>query len=116
VIERLILTLKQGLAWLLLIPLRRQAFLHELRLLVAWYNSNRPHMSLGGRTPDEVHHHHRPANRSPRFEPRDRWPRGSPCARPWALVKGKPGVRIELDVEFQAGRRHLPIVRVQRAA
>ena len=30
VIERLILTLKQGLAWLLLIPLRREAFLHEL--------------------------------------------------------------------------------------
>jgi hypothetical protein len=32
------------------------------------------------------------------------------------LIKGKPGVRLELDVEFQAGRRHLPIVRVQRAA
>ena len=116
VIERLILTLKQGLAWLLLIPLRRQAFLHELRLLAAWYNSNRPHMSLGGRTPDEVYHHHRPANRKPRFEPRPGWPRGSPCAWPWALVKGKPGVRIELDVEFKGGRRHLPIVRSRRAA
>ena len=116
VIERVILTLKQGLAWLLLIPLRRQAFLHELRLLAAWYNASRPHMSLDGRTPDEVYHHCRPANRAPRFEPRDRWPRGSPCARPWALVKGKPGAPIELDIEFQSGRRHLPIVRIRRAA
>ena len=116
VIERVILTLKQGLAWLLLIPFRRQAFLHELRLLAAWYNASRPHMSLGGRTPDEVYHHRRPANRAPRFEPRDRWPRGSPCARPWALVKGKPGTPIELDIEFQSGRRHLPIVRIRRAA
>jgi len=33
-----------------------------------------------------------------------------------ALVKGKPGVRIELDVELQSGREHLPIVRVKRAA
>jgi hypothetical protein len=33
-----------------------------------------------------------------------------------ALVKGKPGVRLELAVESHAGRRHLPIVRVQRAA
>ncbi len=56
------------------------------------------------------------ANRRPRFEPRDRWPRGSPCARPWALVKGKPGVLLELDIEFLDGRRHLPIVRVKRAA
>ena len=57
-----------------------------------------------------------PANRKPRFEPRPKWPRGSLCARPWALVKGKPGVRIERDVEFQASRRHLPAVRLERAA
>jgi hypothetical protein len=40
----------------------------------------------------------------------------SPCAKPWALVKGKPGARLEFDVEFQNGRRHLPIVRLMRAA
>jgi hypothetical protein len=96
--------------------LRRQAFLHELRLLAEWYNSNRPHMSLDGRTPDEVYHNRHPANRSPRFEPRDRWPRGSPCAKPWALVRGSPGAKLTLEVKFHAGRKHLPIVRLRRAA
>jgi hypothetical protein len=57
-----------------------------------------------------------PPNRKPRFEPRSLWPRGSPCAKPWALVKGKPGVRIELHVEFKSGRKHLPIVGLRRAA
>ncbi len=113
VVERLILTLKQCIAWLLLVPLRREAFRRELLEMAAWYNTERPHMSLNGQTPDEVYRARFPANRKPRFEPRPKWPRGSPCATPWALVKGKPGVRIELDVEFQAGRRHLPIVRVQ---
>jgi putative transposase len=116
VVERLILTLKQGIAWLLLVPLRREALRRELLEMTAWYNTERPHMSLNGQTPDEVYHARFPANRKPRFEPRPKWPRGSPCAKPWALVKGKPGLRIQLDVEFQAGRRHLPIVRVQRAA
>jgi len=56
VIERLILTLKQSIAWLTLVPLRRPAFLRELRYLAAWYNSHRPDMTLGGRMPDEVYH------------------------------------------------------------
>lgn len=34
-------------------------------------------------------------------------------AKPWALVRSKPGVRIGLDIPFQAGRRHLPLVRVR---
>jgi hypothetical protein len=116
VVERLVLTLKQCIAWLLLVPLRREAFRRELLEMAAWYNTERPHMSLNGQTPDEVYRARFPANGKRRFEPRPKWSRGSPCAGPWALVKGKPGVRIELDVEFQAGRRHLPIVRVQRAA
>jgi hypothetical protein len=110
------LTLKRCLAWLLLVPLRREAFRRELLELTTWHNAERPHMPLSGQTSDEVHHGRFPANRKPCFEPRPKWPRGSPCAKPWALVKGKPGVQIELDIEFQAGRRHLPIVRVRRAA
>ncbi len=73
-------------------------------------------MTLGGRTPDEAYHGRFPANRKPCFEPHPKWPCGSPCARPWALVKGKPDVQIELDIEFPAGRRHPPIARIQRAA
>jgi len=43
VIERLILTLQQSIAWLTRVPLRRRAFLGELRYLAAWYNGHRPH-------------------------------------------------------------------------
>lgn len=116
VIERLILTLKQNIAWLLLIPLRRQAFFRELACLALWYNLDRPHMSLDGRTPDEVYHQLPAGNRQPRFEPRPQWPRRSRCAKPVSLVKGKQGVRLVLEVACPAGRRHLPIVTLKRAA
>ena len=109
VTERLILSLKQVLARLVLIPCRREAFLRELQYLRTWYNDHRPHMSLGGRT-------RHPANRRPRFEPRPNWPRSSPCAQPRTLVKGQPGVRLELDVQFLGGCKHLPIVRLCKAA
>jgi hypothetical protein len=32
------------------------------------------------------------------------------------LVKGQPGVRMELAVEFLANQRHLPSVTIRRAA
>jgi hypothetical protein len=110
------LTIKLLLGRLAVVPLRDECFRREVALAVGWYNAARPHTTLGGRTPDEVYYGRFPANRKPRVEPRDRWPRGSPCAQPWALVKGKPGAAIELDVDFEAGRRHLPIVRIRRAA
>jgi len=117
VTERLILTLKLAIAWLTFVPYRREAFMKELLLIRDWYNTYRPHMTLGGRTPEEVYRHDRhPANRRPRFEPRPNWPRPSPCAQPVTLVKGNPGVRLELDVQFLAGRKHLPIVTLRRAA
>ena len=114
VIERLILTLKLLLRCLPLVPLRTDAFRREVGLIVGWYNKARPHMTLGGRTPDELYHGHFPANRKPRFEPRGRWPRGSPCAKPITLVKGKPGATLQLQGEFQHGRKYLPIVRLKR--
>ena len=55
-------------------------------------------------------------NREPRYEVRSRWPRGSPRAKPWGLVRGKSGAKLELSVEFHGGRRHLPIVSLRRAA
>ena len=57
-----------------------------------------------------------PANRKPRLEPRERWLRGSPCARPWALVRGSPGAKLKLNVSFLNGRKHLPFVSLVRAA
>jgi transposase InsO family protein len=116
VVERLILTLKQHLSRLPLVPLRRDAFRRELGSIVAWYNQHRPHMTLAGKTPDETYFHRFPACRRPRFEPRGGWPRGSACARPHALVKGRPGTRLDLGLAFPARRRYLPIVTVRRTA
>jgi hypothetical protein len=31
-------------------------------------------------------------------------------------IRGWPGQRLELHVEFQAGRQHLPVVTLRRAA
>jgi len=116
IVERFLRTLKEGLRQLWLIPLRREAFHREVKLFVDWYNEQRPHESLGGQTPDEVYCRRFPACRRPRHEPRAKWPRGSPCAGAWALVRGQPGARLQLDVEFQAGRKHLPVVRLRRVA
>jgi hypothetical protein len=87
VIERFILTLKNECPRLLLAPYRGEALLRELVLFGDWYNETRPHMTLRGRTPNDVYHAMRRANRSPRFETRARWPRASRCARPRTLVK-----------------------------
>jgi transposase InsO family protein len=117
VCERFIRTLKDGCTRALgIVPLVKRAFRRELSLFLAWYNGDRPHTSLGGATPDEVYFNCRPANRAPRFEPRPNWPRGSPCAKPQTLVKGQPGVILELKVDFAGGHRHLPRVTLRRAA
>jgi hypothetical protein len=101
---------------LILVPFRLAAFRNELTHYFSWYNSSRPHTWLRGATPDEVYHRRRRACRMPRFEPRPRWPRRSRCTSPQTLVRGQPGVRLELDVNRHAGRQHLPIVTLRKAA
>ena len=116
VIERFILTLKQCLALLPIIPLSKRKFQQELDFITDWYNGSRPHTTHKGATPDEKYFGRFPACRKPRYEPRAKWPRGSPCAGAWALTRHSPGARLELEVTFQGGRKHLPIVTIQRAA
>lgn len=116
VIERFIRTMKAEGTLRILVPWRLAACQRELSIFAAWYNHERPHDTLGARTPDEVYFGHTPACRMPRFEPRPRWPRPSPCARPIVLVRGSPGVVVELDVRSHAGRKHLPVVGLRRAA
>jgi putative transposase len=117
VIERLIRTLKsEGTRLLPVVPLTRAAFGRELDHFAAWYNAERPHSRFGARTPDEIYFGRFPACCRPRFEPRSRWPRRSPCAAPHALVRGQPGAVLELEVERFGGRPHLPIVSLRRVA
>ena len=117
VVERFIRTIKSECTRrLLLVPYQRTALRRELALYVDWYNGHRPHDTLNTATPDEIYFGRRPACRKPRFEPRRSWPRGSPCAQPRAPVRGRCGQRLELAVRHLAGRKHLPIVELKRAA
>jgi transposase InsO family protein len=116
VVERLIRTMKAEALRRILVPLDRRAFCHEVGLFVEWYNGYRPHSALLAATPDEIYFQRFPAAQAPRFEPRRRWPHGSPCAAPHAPVRGRRGQRLELRVTYMAGRSHLPIVELKKAA
>jgi len=69
-----------------------------------------------GKTPQEAYKDFVPANSKPRFEPRSRWPRGSPCAAPQTMIQGKSGSRLVLVIGFYEGRKHLPIIELKRVA
>jgi putative transposase len=117
VVERFIKSLKtECIRALPLVPAGCQAMAAELSLYAAWFNAHRPHVALGGRTPNEVYFRRKPANTKPRHEPRPCWPRASPCANPQAPVRGHCGARAELTLAFIADRRHLPLIRLKRTA
>jgi transposase InsO family protein len=116
VVERFILTLKTLGTRPIVVPLVREKMRIELQRFVAWYNQSRPHTTLKGATPDEVYQGRHPTCRYPRFESRARWPRRSRCARPGVPVRGWPGQGLELQVNYHAGRKNLPMVAVRRAA
>jgi hypothetical protein len=100
----------------LLVPLVRRDLEYELSLFRHWFNASRPHMGIAGRTPNEVYFRRQTANAKPRLEPRAKWPRGSPCAKPQVAVRGKRGAPVSLHVRFVEGRKHLPLVTLRRAA
>ena len=116
VIERFIGTMKREGTRRWLIPMCQTTFQNELKLFIDWYHEHRPNSALDGCTPYEVYHALPPANRQPRCEPRSRWPRKSRCAKPQTLVAGKPGDEFTLKIDFVNGRKHLPIVTLNRAA
>ncbi len=98
------------------VPEDQTQFEREVELVIEWYNEHCPHDSLNGRTPNEVFFSRPPANEQPRIEPRPRWPRGSPRAAPHVDIDGEPGDPFVLQIDHLAGRHHLPIIRVHRAA
>jgi hypothetical protein len=116
VIERFIRSIKDECMRRLLVPYKRDAFRRELLHFIDWYNEDRPHTRLDVRTPDEIYFGRPAACLAPRFEPRHRWPRGSPCARPHAEIDGRRGARLEIAVKYRAGRKHLPVVGLRRVA
>ncbi len=115
-VERCIRTLKEEGVRRWLAPVRWRTVGRELSLFADWYSGQCPHAGLAGATPDEIYFGRRPAHHRPRSEPRARRPRDARCTRPQASVRGRPGVNLGLDVGFLAGRAHLPIVTLTRAA
>ena len=113
VVERFIRTLKDEGMRRIMVPAQRDTMRREIQNFVEWYNEARPHSVLNGQTPNEVYSSVRPR---PRIEPRQRWHRRSPCAKPRTLVAGKPGDRFTLMINHHAGRSYLPVVSLQRAA
>jgi len=116
VIERFIRTLKDGCMRRIVVPLRKSTLRKEIDRWTAWFNRRRQHTALAGKTPDEVYRRIAPANKRPRWEPRKRWPPDANCAGPKANVRGEPGVRLQLVVTYLDSQRHLPIVKLRRAA
>jgi transposase InsO family protein len=115
VVERFHRTAKELLR-LITIPEEQSLFEMEISAIIRWYNEHRPHETLGGKTPDEVFFSREAANQLPRLEPRERWPRGAPCAKPQVEIDGEPGDPIVLEIDCLDGRRHLPIILARRAA
>ena len=115
VVERFHRTLKELLR-ITTIPEDQTAFEREVGLIIDWYNEHRPHETLDGKTPNEVHYSRPAANERPRFEPRGKWPRGSPCAAPAVGLEGAPGDPLLFEIDCLDGRRHLPLIRVRHAA
>ena len=116
VVERFIRTMKDEGMRRITVPTQPDTVRRETRYFVEWYNEARPHSALDGQTPNEVYKGLRPAHRQPRIEPRKRWQRRSPCAKPRTLVAGTPGDRFTLKVNYHAGHSHLSIVSLRRAA
>ena len=115
-VERFILSFKNECTRVILVPLNGELFRRELMWYVEWFNPDRPHSALAGKTPQEVYHDLVSARERPRYEPRARWPRSASCASPLTPVAGHRGAPIRLDVRYHRGRKHLPIVDLKLAA
>jgi hypothetical protein len=52
---------------LIVVPEDQSQFEEEVDLILQWYNEHRPHVTLGGQTPNEVYYSRPPANEQPRY-------------------------------------------------
>jgi transposase InsO family protein len=97
IIERFIKSLKTECLNRIQLPFNLADICLELSLYVTWYNLYRPHLTLKGRTPQEVY-----AN-SP-----------SPPRIDFKPNSKLPGFRLKIG--YLEGRKHLPIIELEKAA
>jgi transposase InsO family protein len=107
--ERFIRSMKQECFRWLVVPMTEGAVMRELRAFSTWYNEHRPHSKLQGSAPAEVVC----GRRSPRrgFDPRALRRAGRS-----RRSRGSPAPRLQLDVRYVDGRKHLPVIALRRAA
>jgi len=102
--ERFHLTMKNEFTRKLDVTLVEANFQRDLDDFRTWYNRFRPHSYLNGATPEEKYSGLTPANTLPRLEPRA-------SAKPRVKLRGKPGQRVQFDIDFVGGNKLLPIFR-----
>ncbi|HEY6724777.1 MAG TPA: DDE-type integrase/transposase/recombinase [Polyangiaceae bacterium] len=112
IVERFIRSMKDEGLRRILVPMRLELMRTELVAYAAWYNTARPHQALGGRTPEEVCFGRKPARDGPRFEPRP----GLAAHLEAHDLRPEHGAALELVVDFQHGRPHLPLPNLKAAA
>jgi len=83
----------------------RRLLRYHGRFVVRLYNTLRPHMALGGMTPQEAYE--RRNRRRRKIEPRPRWPHRN---------RRRNVGKVQLAVSYIGGRKHLPVIELRRAA
>ena len=96
--------------------LNAREFRKSIERYVHWYNAFRPHQGLDGATPLEIYYNEMPANQKPRFEPRNKWPITSKCAKPQVPLKDQPGSKLKLIISYYKGDKLLPVLSLKQTA
>ena len=115
VVERFHRTMKELLRQIV-VPEDQSQFEREMESLIDWYNEHRPHMTLNGKTPNEVHFSRPPANEQPRIETRETGHVNRPVQNRKSTFDGMPGDPVIIEIDCHEGRRHLPVIRARHAA
>jgi transposase InsO family protein len=92
------------------VPLALVAMCKLMSLYAHWYNTCRPHSSLGGAAPIEIYFGRKPAHQEPRIEPRARYP-----TKPGEKLRARRGAKVRLEITYLGGEKHLPVVAVKAA-
>jgi transposase InsO family protein len=110
VTERAIRSIKDEGIRPVVVPFALAAMCRLMSLYACWYNTCRPHSSLGGAAPIEIYLGRERAHEKPRIEPRARFP-----AKPGERLRAMRGAKVRLEVSYLDGEKHLPVVAVKAA-
>ena len=95
--ERFIKSLKNECTRKILVPFKLSEMRREMALYFTWYNEFRPHEYLNARTPMEVYNH-------------------SPPKETLKLIHGSEVPKMELEISYLDGRKHLPVIELKKVA